>query len=70
MENQQLSLMDMGIPTRKWAKMAKVDLDMKTEGQLGSANAILPWGYLCLFCKIDGFSEICLCITVSYCTIW
>ena len=40
MENQQLSLINMGIPKRKWAKMAKVDLDMKTEGQLGSADAI------------------------------
>ena len=43
----------MGIPTRKWAKMAKVDLDMKTEGQLGSADAISHWGYPCLLCKID-----------------
>ena len=48
----------MGIPTRKWAQMVKVDLAMKREGHLGSADSILPWGYPCLFGKIDGFSEI------------
>ena len=60
----------MGIPTRKWAQMVKVDLAMKREGQLGSADAILHWGYPRLFGKIDGFSEICQCITVFYYTIW
>ena len=48
----------MGIPTRKWAQMVKFDLAITREGHLGSADAILPWGYPCLFCKIDGFSEI------------